>query len=243
MQFRKLIQNINLLNILLVSTISLFAVYSLFPLLSLKIQYALPLPQKSTVSTEEETVSPQTPSLTEYAIVSEQNLFHPERIIPVEKKAEQPLPKPDFVLFGTLITDDLSMAYLEDLKAPHSTAGRGKRQVALRKGDSLSGFTLKEIETDKIVMTRGEEKITVSINDPEHPRQRGTAAVTTAAPASPQKPAQQMPAAVSTTQQRPDIQTRRAQQAKQRQNLQGQSPSSARSTHKPWTSGGTGKPD
>jgi hypothetical protein len=61
----------------------------------------------------------------------------------------------------------------------------------LRKGDSLSGFTLKEIETDKIVMMRGEEKITVPINDPSHPRQRETVGVTTAAVAetAPVKPA------------------------------------------------------
>ena len=104
-------------------------------------------------------------------IISEENPFHPERKIPVEKKAEQPLPKPEFVLYGTLITDDLKMAYLEDLKAPRSTSGRGKRQVALKQGDSLSGFRVKEIEAGKVVMVRGDDRIIVPIIDPAHTRE------------------------------------------------------------------------
>lgn len=174
MRFKKILTNINLLNIVLTVAVVLFAGYWLSPVLASKIKYALPAARKPVeVKGEGKTSQPQAPSVTEYTMISEENLFHPERRIPPEKKAEEaPLPKPDFVLYGTLIADDIKLAYMEDLKAPRSTAGRGKRHTALRKGDSMSGFTLKEIETDKVVMARGEEKMIVPIIDPSHPKTR-----------------------------------------------------------------------
>jgi hypothetical protein len=165
MRFKALIRNINLFNVLLLSISVTFAVYTLFPLLDVQVKYTLP-PAKKISEGGEMTESPAILSLAEYANIAEENLFHPERKIPVEKVEQKPLPKPEFVLYGTLITDDLQMAYLEDLKAPFTTPGRGKRQAALRKGDSLSGYTLKEIEEEKIVMARGEESIVVHLNDP-----------------------------------------------------------------------------
>jgi hypothetical protein len=204
MVIKPLVRNINLLNLVLLSVAVVFSLYSLFPILDVRIKYALPLPGKSQVIAKETTDELQTPSVTEYAVISEKNLFHPDRKIPVEKKVEQPLPKPDFVLFGTLITGGTSLAYLEDLKAPRSTAGRGKRQIALRKGDTLSGFTLKEIHADKVVMVRGDETITLPVN----PRDRTAAtaaSTTTTAAATPQKPAPQAPAAVSAEQRRQEL--------------------------------------
>jgi len=191
MLIKPFMRNVNLLNVILFSVAVVFALYSLFPLLDVRIKYALPVPGKSAEVAKETTDEVETPSVTEYTVISEENLFHPERKIPVEKKVEQPLPKPDFVLFGTLITGGTSLAYLEDLKAPRSSAGRGKRQIALKKGDTLSGFTLKEIEADKVVMVRGDETITIPVN----PRDRNGTTITTAA--VPQKPTQQAPAAMS----------------------------------------------
>jgi hypothetical protein len=106
------------------------------------------------------------PSIAEYSRISDENLFHPERKIPVEKKVDQqqqPLQQPEFVLYGTLITDNLRLAYVEDLKAPRTSTGRGKRQTALKKGDTLSGYILKEIDPEQIVMARGEETIVVKV--------------------------------------------------------------------------------
>ena len=183
MRFKTIIRNINVLNILLISVIIMSISYSLFPLLDIKVKYTLPTPKKTVEDTKEKAVQTQTPSIAEYTMIAEENLFHPERKIPVEKKEEKPLPKPDFVLYGTLITDDISLAYLEDLKAPQSTPGRGKRQTALRKGDTMSGFTLKEIGPENIVMVRGEEKMIVNLNDSSHPKGREVSApVTQAAP-------------------------------------------------------------
>ncbi|MEW6584836.1 MAG: hypothetical protein AB1442_04390 [Nitrospirota bacterium] len=181
-------RNVNILNMLLAAGLAIFVFYSLFPLLTVQVKYALPGAVRQIEEKEEKTKEPQIPSLAEYMPVSEENLFHPERKIPVEKKEAQPLPKPEFVLYGTLVTDTVSLAYMEDLKAPRSSPGRGKRQTALRKGDSLSGFTVKEIDADKVVMIRGEEKIIVSVTDAAHPKERSAPAVTT--PSTQPSPAQ-----------------------------------------------------
>ena len=217
MRFKTIIRNINVLNILLISVIIISISYSLLPLLDIKVKYTLPVTKKVGEHKEEKAVQTQTPSIVEYMMIAEENLFHPERKIPVEKKEEQPLPKPDFVLYGTLITDDISLAYLEDLKAPQSTPGRGKRQTALRKGDAMSGYVLKEVEAEKIVMVRGEDKMIVALNDLSRPKARTESGVTTASLQSQEKTPASQPAGVASARSvssSSDNKTRRARHEK-----------------------------
>jgi hypothetical protein len=174
---KSLFKNINLLNVLLAAVLVLVADYAVLPFTSANIKYVLPAPKKAVEKKEEKPAEHSPPSPSDYIIVSEENLFHPDRKIPAEKKAEEaPLPKPEIVLYGTLIAGDTRLAYLEDLKSPRSTLGRGKRQITLKIGDTLSGFTLKEIDPDKIVMARGEEKIIVHVLEPGKPKAREGAA-------------------------------------------------------------------
>jgi hypothetical protein len=114
---------------------------------------------------------------TDYSIIAEQNLFHPDRKIPVEKVAAAPLPTPDFVLYGTLVSEGLNVAYMEDKKSPQSTPGRANRQSALHQGESLSGFVVKEINKDKVVMVRGEETVVVNLDDSKFKERNQPAAV------------------------------------------------------------------
>jgi hypothetical protein len=188
LQLRPVLKNINLLNILLLAIVVVFAFRVFMPALYQDIRYLLPPAKESFEAEEKPLLQQKLPSLSDYMIISEENPFHPERKIPVEKKVEQPLPKPEFVLYGTLIAGDLKLAYLEDLKSPRSTSGRGKRQVALKQGDSLSGFTLKEIEAGKVVMVRGDDKIIVPIIDPTHARE-GQATTAQAEQQQEQRPA------------------------------------------------------
>jgi type II secretory pathway component PulC len=183
---KQLLRNINIINTLLVVTIIYFFTYYFSPTLNMQIKFTPPEPD-DIIEVDEYTIEELSlPSNVDYMIISEENLFHPERKIPVEKKVEQPLPKPEFVLYGTLVSENISIAYLEDLKAPRNTPGRGKRIIPLRKGQTLSGFKLEEIETDRIVMTRGEEKIIVPINDPSRPKERQTVTTTQTPPPPPQ---------------------------------------------------------
>jgi hypothetical protein len=181
---RRLLKNINGLNIVLALAVLIMAHYTVAPLLHINLGDIVPLQKKSAEEKEIKPGTPNPPSPADYLIIADENPFHPERKIPPEKKAdEKPLPKPEFVVYGTVVSDDTSLAYLEDLKAPVNTSGRGKRQTVLKKGDVLSGFTLKSVEADKIVMARGEEKIVI----PVHNTSRAKSSVT----ASPQKAAAQ----------------------------------------------------
>ncbi len=192
------LRNINLLNISLLIFILLMANYMLFPFFDIKVKFTPSALKKTPAPEEKDTVQGRIPLPSDYMIIAEQNLFHPERKIPTEKKEEQPLPKPEIVLYGTLITENLGLAYLEDKKSPRTTPGRGKRQIVLRKGDTLGGFTLKEIETDKIVMVKGEETIVVKVIDPTVKKVRETS-LATPQPSSPPGTVQRSPASTQRT--------------------------------------------
>ncbi|MDD5711902.1 MAG: hypothetical protein PHY31_03990 [Smithellaceae bacterium] len=103
-------------------------------------------------------------SIIDYSIVTEKNIFHPQRRLPSDRPATEAV-KPDVVLYGTLITDDLSLAFLEDLKAPYATAGRGKRPMTLKKGGYLNGYRLEEVDADRIVLVKGRDRIVALIAD------------------------------------------------------------------------------
>ncbi len=103
-------------------------------------------------------------------MVAEQNVFHPDRKIPPENKDDKPLAKPEIFLYGTLLTDNMRIAYIEDKKSPQTTPGRGNRQTVVKQGDVVSGFTLKSVEPDKIVLVRGEEQMVVYLQDAKKTR-------------------------------------------------------------------------
>lgn len=161
-----LYRNINLLNVLLLLMIVSLIIFAILPLFRMKVKYTLPtgkmkVVEQSGVSAE----TAQTTSPLDYVVIGENNLFHPERKIPPEKKDEKLLPKPELILYGTVISDGVSIAYIEDKKSPKTSPGRGKRQSAVKKGDVLGGFVLKDIERDRIILSRGEETMVVHLTD------------------------------------------------------------------------------
>jgi hypothetical protein len=172
---RYLLRSINLINIVFAAAVIFFADYMVLPFFNKGVRVTPPVAGK-TLSQDsisaEKPADEKTPSPSDYMIIADQNLFHPERKIPVPKVEAPPLPKPDFVLYGTLMTGDLKIAYMEDKKSPQSTPGREKRQTPLKIGDSMSGFTLKEIDKDRVMMQRGEEKMVVALENPLHPKSR-----------------------------------------------------------------------
>lgn len=168
MIFRKILSHFNILNGLLIAGTAVFFFGFLHPRLNTDVTYAPTIIKKKGAERSlSQTPQAQGPLLPqEYRSIADENLFHPDRIIPPEKKAEAALPKPEFVLYGTLITPELSLAYMEDKKAPVTTPGRGQRQTALKIGESLSGFRLKEVTKDRVTMVRGEETLQVLLQEP-----------------------------------------------------------------------------
>ena len=176
MDIKAIIRNINLLNILLVGFIIVLLLYVFYPMFTHSIPFVLPSSPQKTSEISDPIDDKLTLSPADYFIIGDENLFHPEREVPVEKqkKDAKELPKPEFFLYGTLITDDVQIAYVEDIKDPVSTPGRGKRQTAVRVGDSMGGYSVKEIHADRVLMTRGEDTIILLVLDSNKPNSRGS---------------------------------------------------------------------
>lgn len=164
MKLKDIARHITVLNLILSAAALLFFLYPLSSRLTMAPK--LDITQKTMAGNgfnQAGTGEFAPPQPVEYAVIAEKHLFHPERRIPPEKKAEVELPKPEFIVYGTLITDAMKLAYLEDKKSPRTTHGRGKRQTALRIGQSMSGYTLKEVYNDKIIMAKGEDMLEVKV--------------------------------------------------------------------------------
>lgn len=164
-------RNVNPLNIVLIVSAALLALGAFTPFFYTQVKYTLPAAKLPPVEEEKPPeVTAASPSMSDYMVIAELNLFHPDRKIPPEKKEAQQLPKPELILFGTLITDGMSVAYVEDKKNPKTSPGRGKRQTVMKKGDVVSGFVLKEIENDRIMLARGDETMVVYLSQGDKPR-------------------------------------------------------------------------
>jgi hypothetical protein len=173
-----ILRQITMLNCILLVCILAFAYFVLVPIF--KIEVRVPSSSSAAVRAAEpkkEQAAEQNvnlPPVQDYSVIAEMNLFHPDRIIPVEKK-EVTIPRPEFVLYGTLIVDNVRIAYLSDKKAPRTTPGRGKRQVGLKIGETLSGYTLKEVLPDRAVMVRGDDRIELKVISPQNKKDRNMA--------------------------------------------------------------------
>lgn len=160
---KRLLKSVNILNLLLMTAIALSSLSTVSPLFNMHVDITVPEVKELLPDREDKPPSYQSLSLADFIIVAEQNVFHPERRVVVDKKGEQAVSKPELILYGTLITHDTHVAYVEDKKSPYSTPGRANRQVALNKGDVIGGFVLKEIEAEQITLVRGEEKMIVTL--------------------------------------------------------------------------------
>lgn len=159
-----LFKNINVLNLLLLAmAIFLFFEWD-YPIIDTKIKITIPKPKEVLAMNEEKAVAENVATYLDYLAVTEKNIFHPERKLPSEKKEEQPLARPEIILYGTLITGEKRIAYIEDKKVPYFTLGRGKRQVAINEGGLISGYKLEEVNTESILLVRGGDKIVVTLN-------------------------------------------------------------------------------
>jgi hypothetical protein len=161
---KNILRNFNVLNLVLLATaLSIF--FQLNDSLAYKpVRFTLSNPGSVLMGDKENATPEKAANNQDYAIIMEKNLFHPERKIPVEKKQEQQVARPEIILYGTLITDEQGIAYIEDIKNPYSTPGRGKRQVTVKEGDTISGYKLIKISVGSILLARGDDKMTVFLN-------------------------------------------------------------------------------
>jgi len=203
---KPILRNLTVLNGILFTAVAIWVFLIVLPFVNMRINVTAVRPVQTvqgnrTSATESLNLSP-----VDYTMVSEQNLFHPERKIPPEKAEEKAVPRPEVVLYGTLLMNDVSIAYIEDKKSPRTSPGRGKRQIAAEKGYNLNGYILREIKPDSIVFVKGDDRLIVRLEDGEKRRDveiAKTPMSAGAAPAGPQHSKTAVPA--SQTVQQPEI--------------------------------------
>jgi hypothetical protein len=192
---QSLLKSINLLNLGLLVIAAAGIACAVAPLADISVNVT-PRPMTETTAGQSAPAAPENhpPAYTDYTLIAEQNLFHPSRLIPAS--GAQAMARPEIILYGTLITDNMRIAYLEDKKSLRTTPGRGKRQIALKKGESLNGYVLTAVEKDRIELVKGGDKIVVYLSDQNKARLDETTR-SASAPASPRPTVQPMAAPTS----------------------------------------------
>lgn len=103
-----------------------------------------------------------------YTVVAARNLFSPTRSeappTPTASTPAMPTVKPS--LFGVVVRDGGSIAYLEDPTT--------KRVAGYRIGDAIAGGRLQSITADSVVINRPDGRMDVRLHDPTRPRAAAT---------------------------------------------------------------------
>lgn len=209
--FTYILRNLNVLNGLLLAAIALLVVFIAVPFFSMDIWLSIPKVPPAKIGQGVQTSVAENPSLADYALISDQNLFNPARRIPPAGTEEKMFARPEIVLYGTLITGNTRIAFIEDKRAPKITPGRGKRQIAAQKGYNINGYILQQIEPDRIVFAKGMDRIVVRLEEGEK-RKETKEPITNpqeAAPAAPSGIQNGSPVQPSTTQEPPPKATSR----------------------------------
>jgi hypothetical protein len=206
-KIQTLLRNATILNLILLALAIAGIVGALMPLTDISVNVTpQPIGEGYSVRADQASSEMHAPPYSDYAMISDQNIFHPSRK-PPEKKGNMAIARPEVILYGTLITHTLRVAYVEDKKSPRATPGRGNRQIALKKGDTLNGYVLKEVEKDRIELAKGDDRIVVYLSDQNKVRSGET--TRSASPAGSQQqtgPLQTVPAVP-----RPTVQPRAMQ--------------------------------
>ena len=111
------------------------------------------------------------PPLSDFAVIEDKNLFHPERISqrpppsPGESKAHSgDISKTRFVLQGVILLEKgKSIALLQE---PSLTEGKVK---SFTKGGMIGDYMLKEVKSDRVIMVLGNEQFEVILHRPKKP--------------------------------------------------------------------------
>jgi len=143
---------------LTLSCLAIFLVFRLYEIWNTPIEEVSP-PQKKTDSKKGNVESAEVKKdIGSYQIIVQKDLFRPSRTEykPDIAKATLP-PSPPPKLFGVLIMENNKIAILEE---PSS-----KRRKNYHSGDTIGDFIVSEIEKDKVILLRGEEKVVVSLRE------------------------------------------------------------------------------
>ena len=133
--------------------------------------------KKSDTKTESPLIigSPKKPiSIESYTFIAEKNIFSPERKefpIFATPSTMKPMPRPQFILYGVMISDDYQSATIVN---PGRPLQKGEREMmTLKIGEQVGEYKLVKILSDRIILEALQDTIEVLLYDPKTPKKRG----------------------------------------------------------------------
>jgi hypothetical protein len=125
-------------------------------------------------------------NLQSYILVSEKNIFSPERkefaiVLPPSAQVKPPIVRPQIILYGVTMAGDYQFASIVN---PGRALKKGEREtMSVKAGDQIGEFKVAKILSDRIVMEAAGDSFEVLLYDAKSPKQR-TYAKTEAKPAT-----------------------------------------------------------
>ncbi len=110
----------------------------------------------------------------DYNVITDLNLFHPERkFIKEEESVDLKLKDSnDFVLYGTMLTDEGGIAYIEEKRSGKKKKDGESEKKTVRTGDEINGYIVKSITLEEVELRRDDVIVIVSVNDPTKERKK-----------------------------------------------------------------------
>jgi hypothetical protein len=146
-----------LINLFLSALIIVFLVFKLHGIWTIPTEEVQPS-KKASIEKEKIETPQVKKEIVTYQIIAQKDLFRPSRTELKSEAIKSPLPlTPPPKLFGVVIMDNDRIAILED---PSSN-----RRKTYRTGEGVGDFTISEIEKEKVILLRGEEKVAVNLRE------------------------------------------------------------------------------
>lgn len=114
-------------------------------------------PPKNVSLKKEKSESAKVKEKGEYQVIAQKDLFRPSRTEYRPETATSLSQGPPPKLFGIMIMDNDRVAILEDSSS--------KKRKTYRIKDSIGDFVVSDIESNKVVLMRGEEKVVVNLRE------------------------------------------------------------------------------
>ena len=124
----------------------------------------------------------ETTSIASFILVSEKNIFNPERkeFSLTNLDQSKPMTRPQIILYGVTLAKDYQSASIVN---PGRPLRKGEREMmTLKIGDRVGEYKLTRVLPDRITMEAGEDSFEVLLYDSNMPKRR-TAAKTESRPA------------------------------------------------------------
>ena len=116
----------------------------------------------------------EAPARAVYDVISQKNIFHPERkefpIILPPDPAKKAATRPNLTLFGVAMGESFQSALINN---PTRRADKGEREtMSVKVGDRVGEYTVKEIQSDRITLESSGDSFDILLYDPSRQKKR-----------------------------------------------------------------------